>query len=116
MIRQEWIKETAEKEDKDTEFQMRLAEKRATEEQKTAKKRAKRYTIQWIITHSLCFFRLRKKQSKEKKAAESKKMLATDSVSTQNEEGMHTRYEEESDNDDKDNDDAYENPFVIGGK
>lgn len=43
MIRQQWISETAEKEDKDSEFQQRLAEKKAAMEEKTAKKRAKRW-------------------------------------------------------------------------
>jgi hypothetical protein len=43
MIRQQHINETAEKEDKDTEFQQRLAQKRAEDEARTSKKRAKRY-------------------------------------------------------------------------
>lgn len=42
MTRQQWIQEKAETEDKDTEFQQRLAEKKAAAEEKTAKKRAKR--------------------------------------------------------------------------
>ena len=42
MSRQQWIEETAKAEDKDTEFLMRLAEKKVEAEEKTAKKRAKR--------------------------------------------------------------------------
>ena len=115
-IRQDWIKETAEKEDKDAEFQMRLAEKRAAAEQKTAKKRAKRYTIiySYIYSHvsftSIIFvFRLKKKQLKGKKILLDKKKETGGDIVEQDER-------EESDNEDDEDDDAYENPFVIGGK
>ena len=43
MTRQQWIDETAKADDKDTAFLMRLAEKKVEAEEKTAKKRAKRY-------------------------------------------------------------------------
>ena len=41
-IRQQWISETAEREDKEVEFQEKLASNRKAAEEKTAKKRAKR--------------------------------------------------------------------------
>ena len=43
MTRQQWIDETAKTEDEDTAFLMRLAEKKVEAEEKTAKKRAKRF-------------------------------------------------------------------------
>ena len=42
MMRQQWINETAETEDNDVKFMLRLAEKKLEAEEKTAKKRAKR--------------------------------------------------------------------------
>lgn len=48
MTRQQWIDETAKTEDKDTEFLMRLADKKFEAEEKTAKKRAKRYKYKYI--------------------------------------------------------------------
>lgn len=44
MTRQEWINSTAKKEDKNEEFVQKLAQLKAEAEEKTAKKRAKRYT------------------------------------------------------------------------
>ena len=41
-IRQQWISELAEKDDKEAEFQEKLASNRKAAEEKTAKKRAKR--------------------------------------------------------------------------
>ncbi len=56
MTRQQWIDETAKTEDKDTAFLMRLAEKRVQAEEKTAKKRAKRFemTTKSIILYVMC--------------------------------------------------------------
>lgn len=49
MSRQQWIDETAKAEDKDTAFLMRLADKKIEAEEKTAKKRAKRYATKHIL-------------------------------------------------------------------
>lgn len=145
-IRQDWIRETAEKEDKDAEFQMRLTEKRTAAEQKTAKKRAKRYIyiqlhnafllffqclllcvclfclkyIKIIIIHDfiIVFFRLKKKQSKEKKILLDKNKTEKPPVGGDIVE-QYKRDESESESESDDGgggDDAYENPFVIGGK
>ena len=42
-IRQQWISETAERDDKELEFQQKLASNMIEAEERTAKKRAKRY-------------------------------------------------------------------------
>lgn len=84
--RQQWIADEAAKEDKDQEFQERLAKKRSEAEKRTAKKRAKRL--------------------KRKEQQKSKKLLAPAAAASKPETESDSDHSEEADN-------AH---FVIGGR